>query len=390
MTRLPTPGGDQGTWGVVLNDFLAVEHNADGTLKAEETLSLYAPLANPVFTGMVRVPTPTNATDAVTKEYVDAIAISGSPDATSGTKGILQLAGDLGGTATSPTVPELANKVPTSRTINGHALSANVTVTKSDIGLGNVDNTSDANKPVSSAAQTALNLKAPLANPTFTGVVTVPTPTSGTDATTKSYVDGLIVADTPELVAGSGIELNTILDVSTISVNEAELGGTRLLHSTASTVTASTTSETDLYTRSIAAGLLELGDTLEMTLSGSMLNNSGSAINVQLKVYVGATAVLSTTLTSIASAADRRRWRVVIEIVGGSSFSVQTTSASLDLASASSAKWAAVASNAVGSATSSVDQSVTHNVKFSATLSAADPGNIDFVLNSGTLKLHRA
>jgi hypothetical protein len=49
--------------------------------------------------------------------------------------------------------------VPTTRTVNGHALSADVTVTKSDVGLGNADNTSDANKPVSTAAQTALNLK---------------------------------------------------------------------------------------------------------------------------------------------------------------------------------------------------------------------------------------
>lgn len=35
-----------------------------------------------------------------------------------------------------------------------------VTLVKGDVGLGNVDNTSDANKPVSSATQTALNLKA--------------------------------------------------------------------------------------------------------------------------------------------------------------------------------------------------------------------------------------
>lgn len=49
--------------------------------------------------------------------------------------------------------------VPTSRTINGHALTANVTVTKSDVLLGNVDNTSDINKPLSTAATTALNLK---------------------------------------------------------------------------------------------------------------------------------------------------------------------------------------------------------------------------------------
>jgi hypothetical protein len=33
MTRLPTPGGDRGTWGQVLNAFLTVEHNDDGTLK---------------------------------------------------------------------------------------------------------------------------------------------------------------------------------------------------------------------------------------------------------------------------------------------------------------------------------------------------------------------
>jgi len=46
-----------------------------------------------------------------------------------------------------------------------------VTLAKADVGLSNVDNTSDANKPVSTAQQTALNLKAPLASPTFTGTV---------------------------------------------------------------------------------------------------------------------------------------------------------------------------------------------------------------------------
>ena len=50
----------------------------------------------------------------------------------------------------------------------------NFNPTKAAVGLGNVDNTSDANKPVSSATQTALNLKANIAAPTFTGNVTVP------------------------------------------------------------------------------------------------------------------------------------------------------------------------------------------------------------------------
>lgn len=33
MTRLPIPGGDRNSWGEVLNQFLSVEHQTDGTLK---------------------------------------------------------------------------------------------------------------------------------------------------------------------------------------------------------------------------------------------------------------------------------------------------------------------------------------------------------------------
>lgn len=34
MARLPQPHGDDGTWGVVLNDFLSVAHDGSGALKA--------------------------------------------------------------------------------------------------------------------------------------------------------------------------------------------------------------------------------------------------------------------------------------------------------------------------------------------------------------------
>jgi hypothetical protein len=43
---------------------------------------------------------------------------------------------------------------------------------KADVGLGNVDNTADTAKPISTAQQTALDLKAPLASPAFTGTPT--------------------------------------------------------------------------------------------------------------------------------------------------------------------------------------------------------------------------
>lgn len=75
----------------------------------------------------------------------------------------------------------------TGNTSNPHS------VTKSQVGLGNCDNTSDANKPVSTAQQTALDLKAPLASPTFTGTVVLPATTSiGTATSTElGYVHGV-------------------------------------------------------------------------------------------------------------------------------------------------------------------------------------------------------
>lgn len=44
--------------------------------------------------------------------------------------------------------------VPTSRTINGHALTSNIALDKNDIGLSYVDNTSDMDKPVSNPTLT--------------------------------------------------------------------------------------------------------------------------------------------------------------------------------------------------------------------------------------------
>lgn len=128
---------------------------------------------------------PTTATDAANKAYVDA---STTQDASDLIKGKIRLAGDLTGTAASP---EIALGVITNAKI-ASGISA------SKVGLSNVDNTSDEAKPISTATQTALdlkasiasvnlkangtelalkadivdlNLKAPIASPTFTGIV---------------------------------------------------------------------------------------------------------------------------------------------------------------------------------------------------------------------------
>lgn len=71
-------------------------------------------------------------------------------------------------------------------------------VTKTQVGLGNVDNTSDADKPVSTAQATALALKANLSSPTFTGIPAGPTAGLGTN-TTQLATTAFVLAN-----AGSG------------------------------------------------------------------------------------------------------------------------------------------------------------------------------------------
>ena len=86
-------------------------------------------------------------------------------------------------------------------------------LTKSSVGLGNVDNTSDASKPVSTATQTALDLKANLSGATFTGDVTVETNLvidgnlTVTGTTTTVETADLVVTD-PMIYMGEGNTAN--------------------------------------------------------------------------------------------------------------------------------------------------------------------------------------
>jgi hypothetical protein len=69
-------------------------------------------------------------------------------------------------------------------------------ITAAMVGLENVDNTSDANKPVSTAAQIAIDLKANLDSPSFTGVPEAPTPINTTNSTqiaTTAFVQDLLL-----------------------------------------------------------------------------------------------------------------------------------------------------------------------------------------------------
>lgn len=47
MARLPQVGSDDNTWGEVLNEFLEVSHNADGTIKDQALSTKVGSLNSP-------------------------------------------------------------------------------------------------------------------------------------------------------------------------------------------------------------------------------------------------------------------------------------------------------------------------------------------------------
>lgn len=97
------------------------------------------------------------------------------------------------------------------------------TLDKAAVGLTNVDNTSDLNKPVSTATQTALNLKANSASPSFTGTPTAPTPAAGTNTTqiaTTAFVQGAFVNLTdPQVILGVKSFRGSFTTFNSISVD---------------------------------------------------------------------------------------------------------------------------------------------------------------------------
>jgi hypothetical protein len=85
---------------------------------------------------------------------------------------------------------------PTDAVLSVAGRTGAVVLTSADVGLSNVSNTSDAAKPVSTATQTALDLKANLASPALSGTPTAPTAAALTSTTQLATTAFVTAADT--------------------------------------------------------------------------------------------------------------------------------------------------------------------------------------------------
>ena len=251
MSRLPNPGQDQGTWGDVLNDFLKASHNADGTLKAssisagggEVITAKGQPNGYASLDGSGKVPSSqlpvsgASGVSSVNTQVGDVVLLKADlglsdvdntsdvekPVSTAGAAALSTKVDSSDARLTDERIPvdgsvvtlkildqsvteaKLSSAVQTKLNNSAGAVSSvagktgAVTLFRTDVGLGSVDDTADANKPISIAAQAALDAKYAV-------------PVSGIPETDLSTgVQGKLNAVTP-------IALDDITDVNVLGV----------------------------------------------------------------------------------------------------------------------------------------------------------------------------
>lgn len=231
--------------------------------------ALKAPLASPTFTGTVTLPSGTvtsgmiadgaivdadiNASAAIADTKLATISTGGkvsnsATTATSANTNSAIVARDSSGNFSAGTITaalsgnaSTATTLATARTIAGQSFngSANISIAPTDL-TGVTATAAEINilastlvsaaelnyvDGVTSAIQTQLNSKAPLASPALTGVPTAPTAALATN-TTQVATTAFVRAEVAALVGSAGATLDTLGEIATALGNDANLSAT--------------------------------------------------------------------------------------------------------------------------------------------------------------------
>lgn len=182
MARLPQPGSDNGVWGDVLNDYLSQTLKSDGSLK--DNVVTTAAIAPDAVTG-AKIATGTIQESQLTQAVQDKLNTAGSGGVADGTitnaklasdavtnvkvsptaaidqSKIANLTTDLAGKAAAThthTASQISDSTATGRSLitatDSAAAKTLLGLSKADVGLSNVDNTSDASKNSASVTLT--------------------------------------------------------------------------------------------------------------------------------------------------------------------------------------------------------------------------------------------
>lgn len=203
-----------------------------------------------------------NSTKAASTAFVQAAITAASiPD---GDKGDLTVAGSGSvwtidaDVVTNAKLANVAASTLKGRVTAGTGDPEDLTVgqVRTLLSINNVDNTSDANKPVSTAQQAALNLKADLVSPAMTGTPTAPTAAAGTN-TTQLATTAFVAAAIASLISAAPGALDTLNELAAALGNDPNFA-TTVTNSLAGKL-ESASNLSDLQSATAARGNLGLG-----------------------------------------------------------------------------------------------------------------------------------
>lgn len=165
-------------------------------------------------------------------------------------------------------------------------------LTKSHVGLANVDNTSDAAKPVSTAEQTALNLKANLTSPTLvTPAIGVATATSVNKIGFTQPVTGATLT----IVDGATLTASATATVSGTNTGDQSLAGLAALASPTFTGTPT------LPTGTIATTQVAANSTTAVATTDFVTTADNLKANLAGPTFTGTVGGITKTMVGLAN-----------------------------------------------------------------------------------------
>ena len=320
------------------------------------------------------------------------------PDADATTKGKVQLAGDLSGTAASPVVAAVGGVTPGT---TGLALLDDATASdaRTTLGLGD-----SATKNVGTSAGTVAagdDSRLPSSGEKSALAGTSGTPGSGnkyvTDADSRNtnQRDPNVSGMTQETTVDRAADVAPMYDNSAtanrkVPVRDLAVG---VLDRVLSTTTINTdNTERTLYSFSVPGGTLSNKYTLRLVLTGTILNNTGSSDSTTFKIKYGATTLYAAS-HSLGASANRRSWRIEVELTGFNATNVQELAGvfaigTITVATTGTGGLAATAATVVpitgaaGAEDSTADKTLAVTSQFTAS-----SANLEIVVRRATLEL---